>query len=68
MSSRLTQLYGRLILYDSSGKSGGISAKAFDRIYHLLIQAANTLRDCPCTDGCPSCALLLPYFCSRRPN
>lgn len=45
----------RLILFDASGKSGGVSAKAFDRVHGLLTQAADVLARCPCIDGCPSC-------------
>lgn len=48
-------LNNRLILYDSAGKSGGICAKAFDHIGILLAQAADTIKNCRCTEGCPSC-------------
>jgi DEAD/DEAH box helicase domain-containing protein len=44
-----------LILYDSSGKSGGVCAKAFDNISDLLAQAADCIAACPCIEGCPSC-------------
>lgn len=46
----------RLILYDSAGKSGGICHKAFDHVSMLLQQAADTIANCRCLEGCPSCA------------
>ncbi|GAA5961287.1 hypothetical protein JCM21900_006508 [Sporobolomyces salmonicolor] len=45
----------RLILYDTAGKSGGICAKAFDHISTLIAQAADTIANCRCAEGCPSC-------------
>ncbi|KAM0786192.1 hypothetical protein ACM66B_006997 [Microbotryomycetes sp. NB124-2] len=45
----------RLILYDTAGQSGGITAKAFDHISMLLRQAADTIARCKCLEGCPSC-------------
>ncbi|GAA5939438.1 hypothetical protein JCM10213_008660 [Rhodosporidiobolus nylandii] len=45
----------RLILYDTAGKSGGICAKVFDNISNLVAQAADTIAECPCSEGCPSC-------------
>ncbi|KAK4051490.1 ATP-dependent 3'-5' DNA helicase [Microbotryomycetes sp. JL221] len=45
----------RLILYDTAGQSGGITAKAFDHISMLLRQAADTIANCKCQEGCPSC-------------
>ncbi|KAI5481435.1 DNA/RNA helicase, DEAD/DEAH box type [Pseudohyphozyma bogoriensis] len=45
----------RLILYDSAGKSGGICAKAFDHMSYLVRQAADTIANCACSEGCPSC-------------
>ncbi|KAK4049985.1 ATP-dependent 3'-5' DNA helicase [Microbotryomycetes sp. JL201] len=44
----------RLILYDTAGQSGGITAKAFDHISMLLRQAADTIAKCKCLEGCPS--------------
>ncbi|KAM0747754.1 P-loop containing nucleoside triphosphate hydrolase protein [Meredithblackwellia eburnea MCA 4105] len=52
----------RLILYDSSGKSGGVCAKAFDHISVLLRQAAETIAKCECEEGCPSCVAV--HTCS----
>ncbi|GAA5820197.1 hypothetical protein JCM10212_004915 [Sporobolomyces blumeae] len=49
----------RLILYDSAGKSGGICAKAFDHVSLLVTQAADTIANCKCTEGCPSCVASL---------
>ncbi|GAA5988689.1 hypothetical protein JCM5350_003851 [Sporobolomyces pararoseus] len=49
----------RLILYDSAGKSGGICAKAFDHISLLITQAADTIKNCKCSEGCPSCVASL---------
>ncbi|GAA5980934.1 hypothetical protein JCM11641_005489 [Rhodosporidiobolus odoratus] len=45
----------RLILYDTAGKSGGICAKVFDSVSNLVAQAADTIANCGCADGCPSC-------------
>ncbi|GEM12534.1 DNA/RNA helicase, DEAD/DEAH boxtype [Rhodotorula toruloides] len=45
----------RLILYDTAGKSGGICAKVFDHINTLIAQAADTIANCRCSQGCPSC-------------
>ncbi|SCZ94454.1 BZ3500_MvSof-1268-A1-R1_Chr12-2g03910 [Microbotryum saponariae] len=52
----------RLILYDSAGMSGGICAKAFDHISVLIRQAADTIANCRCTEGCPSC--VASHMCS----
>ncbi|KDE02194.1 hypothetical protein MVLG_07236, partial [Microbotryum lychnidis-dioicae p1A1 Lamole] len=52
----------RLILYDSAGMSGGICAKAFDHISVLIRQAADTIANCICTEGCPSC--VASHMCS----
>ncbi|GAA6037733.1 hypothetical protein JCM8097_002314 [Rhodosporidiobolus ruineniae] len=52
----------RLILYDVAGKSGGICAKVFDHISNLIAQAADTIANCPCADGCPSC--VASHICS----
>lgn len=57
----------RIIIYDSAGKSGGICAKAFDSIALLLATAADTIKNCRCSEGCPSCEfyLFLSFsFCS----
>lgn len=45
----------RLTMYDAAGQSGGICAKAFDRIGSLLLAAADRVIECGCADGCPRC-------------
>ncbi|GAA98907.1 uncharacterized protein L969DRAFT_76721 [Mixia osmundae IAM 14324] len=45
----------RLTIYDASGKSGGVCAKVFDHINRLLAMAADTIVNCKCIEGCPSC-------------
>ncbi|GAA5888384.1 hypothetical protein JCM6882_008599 [Rhodosporidiobolus microsporus] len=52
----------RLILYDTAGKSGGICAKVFDNISNLVAQAADTIANCSCSEGCPSC--VASHICS----
>ncbi|GJN93801.1 hypothetical protein Rhopal_006859-T1 [Rhodotorula paludigena] len=52
----------RLILYDTAGKSGGICAKVFDHISTLVAQAADTIANCRCSEGCPSC--VASHICS----
>lgn len=47
----------RIILYDASGKSSGVCAKAFDHISLLLQEAVETIENCKCEEGCPSCRL-----------
>jgi ATP-dependent helicase YprA (DUF1998 family) len=47
--------WNRVILYDSSGKSGGICSKVFDHMAALAAQAVDTIVNCTCVDGCPSC-------------
>jgi DEAD/DEAH box helicase domain-containing protein len=58
----------RIILYDASGKSSGVCAKAFDHVSLLLDQAMETIENCRCEEGCPACAftILLPPFFARR--
>ncbi|GAA5825378.1 hypothetical protein JCM3770_003514 [Rhodotorula araucariae] len=52
----------RLILYDTAGKSGGICAKVFDHVSALVAQAADTIANCRCSEGCPSC--VASHICS----
>ncbi|TNY24113.1 hypothetical protein DMC30DRAFT_346352 [Rhodotorula diobovata] len=52
----------RLILYDTAGKSGGICAKVFDHVSALVAQAADTIANCACSEGCPSC--VASHICS----
>ncbi|CAD6569915.1 MAG: hypothetical protein CYPHOPRED_003651 [Cyphobasidiales sp. Tagirdzhanova-0007] len=53
----------RITLYDAAGQSGGICAKAFDRIGTLLMQAADRVIGCGCSDGCPRC--IASSMCSQ---
>lgn len=45
----------RLIFYDSIGKGGGVSAKAFDHVEATLLQACDIVTNCPCEEGCTKC-------------
>jgi len=45
----------RIYLYDFTEGGIGLAEKAFHLLETLLERAATLLRDCPCTDGCPSC-------------
>jgi DEAD/DEAH box helicase domain-containing protein len=45
----------RVYLYDFAEGGIGLVEKAFHVLETLLDRAATLLRDCPCTDGCPSC-------------
>lgn len=45
----------RLIFYDSIGKGGGVSARAFDNVQSILEQASDVVTNCPCDDGCTKC-------------
>ncbi|TFK25045.1 DEAD/H helicase [Coprinopsis marcescibilis] len=45
----------RLIFYDSVGKGGGVSAKAFDEVQPLLERACTVVCECPCEEGCAKC-------------
>ena len=45
----------RVYLYDFAEGGIGLVEKAFHVLETLLERAATLLRDCPCTDGCPSC-------------
>ena len=53
----------RLTFYDAAGQSGGICAKAFDRIGTLLVHAAERVIECGCADGCPRC--IASSMCSQ---
>jgi len=48
----------RLYLYDFAEGGIGLAEKAYHVLETLLERAAMLLRDCPCTDGCPSCMQL----------
>ncbi|KAJ2916877.1 hypothetical protein MD484_g3585, partial [Candolleomyces efflorescens] len=45
----------RLIFFDSIGKGGGVSARAFDNVESILEQSLNVVSRCPCEDGCTKC-------------
>ena len=48
----------RLYVYDFAEGGIGLAEKAYHVLETLLERAAVLLRDCPCTDGCPSCMQL----------
>jgi DEAD/DEAH box helicase domain-containing protein len=45
----------RVTVYDFAEGGIGLAEKAFQVLEMLLERAATLLRECPCTDGCPSC-------------
>jgi DEAD/DEAH box helicase domain-containing protein len=45
----------RLYVYDFAEGGIGLSEKAYHVLEKLLENAATLLRDCPCSEGCPSC-------------
>jgi hypothetical protein len=45
----------RLYVYDFAEGGIGLAEKAFHVLETLLERAALLLRECPCTEGCPSC-------------
>jgi ATP-dependent helicase YprA (DUF1998 family) len=45
----------RLYVYDFAEGGIGLAEKAFHVLETLLERAATLLRECPCTEGCPSC-------------
>jgi ATP-dependent helicase YprA (DUF1998 family) len=45
----------RVYLYDFAEGGIGLVEKAFHLLETLMARAATLLRDCPCSDGCPSC-------------
>ena len=46
---------GASIVYDFAEGGIGLAEKAYHVLETLLERAATLLRDCPCSDGCPSC-------------
>ena len=44
-----------IYLYDFAEGGIGLAEKAYHLLETLLERAATLVRDCPCTDGCPSC-------------
>ncbi|KAJ7168143.1 DEAD/H helicase [Mycena crocata] len=47
----------RLIFYDTIGRGGGISTRAFDNVYELLGKAEQAIDACDCDLGCTKCIL-----------
>jgi DEAD/DEAH box helicase domain-containing protein len=45
----------RLYVYDFAEGGTGLAEKAYHVLERLLEEAATLLRDCPCSEGCPSC-------------
>ena len=45
----------RLYVYDFAEGGIGLAEKAYHVLETLLARAATLLRECPCTEGCPSC-------------
>ncbi|KAL6309039.1 P-loop containing nucleoside triphosphate hydrolase protein [Sparassis latifolia] len=45
----------RLIFYDPTGKTGGVTVKAFDHVSDLLLDALQTVESCECEEGCAAC-------------
>jgi DEAD/DEAH box helicase domain-containing protein len=48
----------RLYVYDFAEGGTGLAEKAYHVLERLLSEAATLLRDCPCSEGCPSCMQL----------
>ena len=48
----------RLYVYDFAEGGIGLAEKAYHVLERLLAEAATLLRDCPCSEGCPSCMQL----------
>ncbi|MBI2877187.1 MAG: DUF1998 domain-containing protein, partial [Candidatus Tectomicrobia bacterium] len=44
-----------IFIYDGYPGGVGLSAQAFERMEALLQSTLQTLDECPCTEGCPSC-------------
>jgi DEAD/DEAH box helicase domain-containing protein len=45
----------RIYVYDFAEGGIGLAEKAYHVLERLLMEAATLLRECPCSDGCPSC-------------
>jgi DEAD/DEAH box helicase domain-containing protein len=48
----------RLYVYDFAEGGIGLAEKAYHALERLLAEAATLLRECPCSEGCPSCMQL----------
>jgi len=44
-----------VVVYDAIPGGIGLSERLYDLQNEILAQALGTVKDCPCTDGCPSC-------------
>ncbi|KAF9456135.1 P-loop containing nucleoside triphosphate hydrolase protein [Collybia nuda] len=45
----------RIIIYDSIGQSGSVTARAFENVYDILSKACDTILSCDCENGCVQC-------------
>ncbi|WP_246942040.1 DEAD/DEAH box helicase [Bacillus pinisoli] len=50
-----------IYLYDRYPGGIGLSEKLFDKMEHILVEAAKSIQDCLCESGCPSCVGLDAY-------
>jgi DEAD/DEAH box helicase domain-containing protein len=48
----------RLYVYDFAEGGTGLAEKAYHVLERLLAEATTLLRECPCSEGCPSCMQL----------
>jgi DEAD/DEAH box helicase domain-containing protein len=53
--SKLNDGKGAIIIYDSFRGGIGLSKKLFTNLPELLNLCYIQVKDCPCSDGCPSC-------------
>jgi DEAD/DEAH box helicase domain-containing protein len=44
-----------VVVYDAVPGGIGLSERLYELQNEILAQALGTVKDCPCTDGCPSC-------------
>jgi DEAD/DEAH box helicase domain-containing protein len=44
-----------IFLYDGHPGGVGLTRQGYRRFRDLVVDARDVIRDCPCTDGCPSC-------------
>ena len=44
-----------IFVYDGHPGGIGITRRGYDDFAALVRDARDVIRDCPCTDGCPSC-------------
>jgi DEAD/DEAH box helicase domain-containing protein len=53
--SKLSDGKGAIIIYDSFRGGIGLSKKLFANLIEILELCFAQVKDCPCSDGCPSC-------------